>query len=224
MIQSSHGARDHDTGLYVEQDRALTPVRPTLDAEPRYETMPVGFYNRDHNRIDRFTDDDTRQAAWWAVLAGACGHTYGNNNIWQMWQPDRAPILFARTPWFEALDDPGARQMGLMRRFLEAHAFGRLEPDPKLVLDAPREGGAKVRAARTPDGRVAIVYTPRGAGVTVDRGLMAGPRVRESWYDPRYGTLFEFHVTDTVGLQTYTPPTSGPGQDWVLLLEAVPAQ
>ena len=28
-----------------------------------------------------------RQAAYWSVLAGACGHTYGNNNVWQFFSP-----------------------------------------------------------------------------------------------------------------------------------------
>ena len=37
MSQSSHGERNHDTGLYAEHDLALTPLRPTLDGEPRYE-------------------------------------------------------------------------------------------------------------------------------------------------------------------------------------------
>ena len=221
MIQSSHGARDHDTGLFVERDRALTPAKPTLDGEPRYEAMPVGFYNRDHDRLDRFTDDDVRQAAWFAVLAGAAGHTYGNNSIWQMWQPGRAPVLFAVTPWREALDHPGALQMGLMRRFFEARAFMLLAPEPRLVVDGPAGLGVKVRAARASDGSFAVVYTPKGAAFTVDKGLLAGPRVKEAWFDPRYGVLHEFHTSDNQGFQTYGPPTEGPGQDWVLLLETV---
>ena len=221
MSQTSHAARDHDTGLFVEHDLALTPLRPTLDGEPRYEAMPVGFYNRDRDRLDRFDDDDVRQAAWWSVLAGACGHTYGNNNVWQMWQPGRAPIIFAVTPWHQALDDPGARQMGLMRKFLEAHAFEKLVPDQKLVANGPLAGPAKVRAARASDGTVAVFYSPRGEGFTVDKAIISAPRVRESWFDPRYGVLYDMHTSDNLGFQTYQPPTSGRGQDWVLLLEAV---
>jgi Putative collagen-binding domain of a collagenase len=45
--------------------------------------------------------------------------------------------------------------------------------------------------------------------------------VRESWFDPRYGVLYEFHTTDNLGFQTYQPPTSGRGHDWVLLLEGL---
>lgn len=220
MTQSSHAARDHDTGLYADRDLSLTPLRPTLDGEPRYEGIPVGFYLRDHNRLDRFDDDDVRQAAWWSVMAGACGHTYGNNNIWQMWQPGRTPIISASVPWREALDHPGARQMGLLRRFMEARAFHTLVPDQRLIANGPVTGGAKIRAARASDGSFALVYSPRGEAFTVDKGVIKASRVKEVWFDPRYGVSYEFHVTDNQGYQTYTPPTSGRGQDWVLLLEA----
>ena len=150
MSQSSHAARDHDNGLYAEYDLGLTPLRPTLDGEPRYEGIPVGFYLRDHNRLIRFDDDDARQAAWWSVMAGACGHTYGNNSIWQMWQPGRAPALNANAPWSEALDDPGARQVGLMRRFMEAQSFHTLVSDQRIIVDGPTGGPSKIRAMRTP--------------------------------------------------------------------------
>lgn len=39
MFQSSHAARDHDNGLYVENDYALKPAKPTLDGEPRARAM-----------------------------------------------------------------------------------------------------------------------------------------------------------------------------------------
>ena len=89
MFQSSHASKDHDNGLYVENDYALKPSKPTMDGEPRYEGIPVGFYLRNASGIDRFDDYDSRQAAYWSILAGACGHTYGNNNVWQMYKPDR---------------------------------------------------------------------------------------------------------------------------------------
>ena len=57
----------------------------------------------------RFDDYDARQAAYWSLLAGACGHTYGNNNVWQMWAPGRKPVIWAHVPWYEALDHPGGK-------------------------------------------------------------------------------------------------------------------
>lgn len=219
MVQSSHAARHHDNGLYMEHDRALTPPKPTLDGEPRYESLNVGFYLRDHNRIVRFDDADARQAAYWAMLAGACGHTYGNNNVWQMWRPGQKPELWADVPWSEALHHPGAFQMGHLRKLFESRPWQLLEPAQDFIASGPRDGAAKIRAAVATDRSLAFVYSPEGAAFTVDQTRLRGDRLRESWFDPRYGTLYVMHSSDTKGFQTYTPPTQGRGQDWVLVLE-----
>ena len=219
MIQSSHGARDHDNGLFVEQDLSLNPLKPTVDGEPRYETIPVGFYNADARQSDRLDDYDVRQAAYWALLAGACGHTYGNNNIWQMWAPGRKPLIGACTPWYEALDHPGAFQMGYARRLFESRPYQTLLPSTTLVVDGPRDGGAKVRAACASDGAFAFVYTPRGAPITVRLDNIRAQRIAAAWFDPRYGIATPIHTGERVGFQTFTPPTSGRGCDWVLVLD-----
>ena len=219
MCQSSHGAHDHDNGLLIEADYALTPTKPTVDGEPRYETIPVGFYFQHYNRYDRFDDYDMRQAAYWALLAGACGHTYGNNNIWQMWDVGRKPVLFADIPWHEALDHPGAFQMGLLRRLFTARAFQTLRPAPELILDGPRHGGARVRAACAEDRSLALIYSPRGESFSVDRKQLPAPSLKQIWFDPRYGSEHHIHTGDNGAIQTYMPPTSGRGNDWLLILE-----
>ncbi len=219
MCQSSHAAHDHDNGLFIDADYALTPTKPTLDGEPRYETIPVGFYFQNQNRYDRFDAYDVRQAAYWAMLAGACGHTYGNNNIWQMWDVGRQPVLFADIPWHEAMDHAGAFQMGLLRRVFSSRAFQRLRPAPQLILDGPRHGGAKVRSACAEDGSFAFIYSPRGEAFTVDRQQLSAPSLKQIWFDPRYGNEYHIHTTDNGAFQTYTPPTNGRGNDWLLILE-----
>lgn len=238
MYQSSHAARDHDNGLYAENDYALSPAKPTLDGEPRYEGIPVGFYLRNASGVDRFDDYDARQAAYWSLLAGACGHTYGNNNIWQMYNPaafkpggtvgdvSRGRDLFggpgsiigANLPWYEALDHPGALQMKYVRRLFESLPFTKLVPDQRILLNGPVSGGAKVRAARASDGSFALIYTPRGESFTLNKNIIKAERLKETWYDPRYGVAYQIKEQDTGGIQTYTPPTNGRGNDWVLVL------
>ena len=235
MFQSSHASRDHDNGLYVENDYALTPAKPTLDGEPRYEAIPVGFYLRNASGIDRFDDYDVRQAAYWSLLAGACGHTYGNNNVWQMYKPtatrgvgdpNRLRDLFggpggvigANIPWQEALDHPGAFQMRHVRRLFESLPFTKLVPDQSLILNGPVTGGAKIRAARANDGSFALIYTPRGESFTLNKHVIKSDRLNEYWFDPRYGVAYFNKTQDTWGIQTYTSPTNGRGNDWVLVL------
>lgn len=219
MCQSSHGAHDHDTGLFIDHDYALDPPKPTLDGEPRYESMPVGFYYREISRYDRFDDYDARQAAYWALMAGACGHTYGNNNIWQMWTPQLKPMIWANIPWYESLDHPGAFQMGHMRRLFESRPFQELIPDQSMILDGPSSGGAKIRAARSINGTFAFIYSPRGEQFTLDKRVFKALGVEEYWFDPRYGCIYSIHTATNAAFQTYAPPTSGRGNDWVLIMD-----
>jgi len=219
MYQSSHGAHDHDNGLFAEHDYVLKPPKPTLDGEARYETMPVGFYFEGFNRQDRFDDYDCRQAAYWSLLAGACSHTYGDNNIWQMWVPNKEPILAAAIPWYQALDHPGAFQMGLIRKLFESRPYQKLVPNQSVIKDGPTTGGGKIRAAVASDSSFAFVYSPRGEKFSIDKSSITGTRTNEIWFDPRYGIAYKIHSPDTKGIQTYTPPTSGRDNDWILIIE-----
>ena len=78
---------------------------------------------------------------------------------------------------------------------------------------------------RAPDGSRLVVYTPRGEAFTIDQSVVKAAYPKQSWFDPRYGVSHEFRLStrawDGQTFQTYTPPTSGRGQDWVLVLEAV---
>lgn len=217
--QTSHGSRDHDTGLATAADYALTPPKPTLDAEPRYEGIPVGFYNADATPLHRFDDADARFAAYASLLSGACGHTYGHNSVWQMWEPGRKPVIHANVPWFEALDCPGAFQMGHLARLFRSRPWHRLQPAPDLLRNAPLHGPALVRAAAAEDRKMAFVYTAQGAPFSVELGAFGSERVAASWFDPRYGLLYPLHTSDSFSFQTFTPPASGRGQDWLLVLE-----
>jgi len=40
-----------------------------------------------------------------------------------------------------------------------------------------------------------------------------------SWYDPRYGAGFVLHTGDNAAIQSFVPPSTGRGQDWVLVLD-----
>ncbi len=219
MIQSSHAGRGADTGLNVDHDRALQPPKPTLDGEPRYESIIVGFYNKGADPALRFDDYDVRLAAYRALLAGAAGHTYGDNNVWQMWAPGRKPELGANTPWYEALDHAGAFQMRHLRRLFESRPWQKLEPAQDLVLGANAPGEGFVRAALAADRSFAFVYSPRGETVAIDQGRLGAADVTSWWFDPRYGRAYEAHTGVGSAIQFFTPPSSGRGCDWILVLD-----
>jgi hypothetical protein len=52
----------------------------------------------------------------------------------------------------------------------------------------------------------------------VDKSVIKAERQSQYWYDPRYGVSYPFKEQDSWGIQTFTPPTGGRGNDWVLVL------
>ena len=180
MIQSSHTGRGSDNGGNVEHDRALEPAKPTLDGEPRYEALMADFYMRGANPAVHFDDYDVRLAAYRALLAGAAGHTYGNNNIWQMWAPGRDPVLGANTPWSEAIDHPGAFQMGHVRRLFESRPVGDARAGPGPCSSGPtrRETASCARPWR------ATARSPSSTRPGASRSASTRPASRRSTSPP----------------------------------------
>jgi hypothetical protein len=219
MYQSSHAAKGFDNGIFAELDYKLFPVKPTLDGEPRYENMMVGFYFQGNHPADKFTSYDARTAAYWSLLAGACGHTYGNNNIWQMWREGEKNVIGANIPWYEAIDHPGSLEMMHLRRFFESREWQKLRPAQDLIIDGPETGPAKIRAAIAEDRSFMVVYSPMGEPFTMNLDSLKSNYISDTWFDPRYGTFFSIHQGDVLSVKTFTPPTSGQGNDWILVID-----
>ena len=209
----SHNTRNYDG---IAHDYALMPSKPCLDGEPAYEDHPESF-NPDNGYMD---DYDVRKNAYWAVFAGACGHTYGCHDIWQFFDsPGFPPVTAARTPWTEALHLPGAGQMRYLRALIESRPFLTRIPDQDLLASDPGAGTDHVRATRDADGTYALVYSASGQPFTLDLARLAGDHLRARWHDPRTGEAYEIGPVPTRATQTFTPPSQGQGQDWVLTLD-----
>lgn len=210
MFQSGHGSRHKANYKWNWENSLLSPVKPTLDGEPRYEDHPINW-KPENGWFDQW---DVRQAAWWGALSGACGHTYGDHNIWQMWAPGRDPISAARTPWQQALDHPASYQMGYMKQLLAIRPWYRLEAEDALLVADTTSGASRILAARASDDSFALIYTPVGTPIEIDTTSWTKP-LKAWWFDPRTGKGRE--TRDSLG--QYWPPSSGPGKDWVLVLD-----
>lgn len=217
MFQTGHFQFDIPNDDFAAEDYALTPPKPTLDGESRYEDHPVG------NKIEtgRFDSFDMRQAAYWSLLAGACGHTYGDHNVWQMYTPDRSSIAGARIHWRQALDHPGAVQMGLVRKLFASRPFQKLVPDQGIISGNHGRGTAHMRAARAEDGSFLFVYVPVGQPITINLEKIAGRGCLAWWYNPRDGKAEKIGEFPTAGTKEFLPPNLGRGQDWVIVIDSV---
>ncbi|HQF15253.1 MAG TPA: glycoside hydrolase family 140 protein [Thermogutta sp.] len=216
MFQSGHGRINNPNYLMTLANYERKPVKPTLDGEPRYEDHPVNW------RAEQgwFDDWDVRQGAYWSMLSGACGHTYGSHNIWQMYEPPRKPVSAARTPWKKALHHPGSTQMGYMKQLFLLRPYYRLIPDQQLIAGQEKSEGEHRRAARAEDGTFAVIYLPTGGSIRVITARLKGQNLHVSWFDPRIGKVVR---SETVRKEAEIPlaaPSAGRGNDWVLVLDS----
>lgn len=215
MAQTGHGQRSY--AIYkriIMRDYNLLPVKPCLDGEARYEDHPV---NWTPEVLGWFNDADVRQALYWDLFCGACGHTYGCHPIWQFLTPERTPVGLARHNWQEAIDFPGAADLIHARRLFESRPYLSRIPDQSMIVPSYYPETDYVVATRG-DG-YAFVYFPTGwpAEIILDR--IGAKSITAYWYDPRTGLAKLIETIPGNGIKKFTPPNGGRGNDWILVLD-----
>jgi hypothetical protein len=220
------------------------PPQATLDsvytAIPTYDWMlraynrglgPVylveGNFEHEHNLGDgdMGTPDILRKQAYWTATSGGVGQIYGDHY--------EVPFL---SGWQAYLDDPGAIQAGYWSSLFQSlgewynlvpdqtHAFftaGYGTYDGSGNITSNTYGTASI----TPDGTLAVIYTPTVTALTIDMASFSGS-VGARWFDPSSNafTAIVGSPFSNSGSRSFTPPglnASGFG-DWVLLLQVSP--
>ena len=215
MLQSGHSHLDNQNYQMITKDYNLTPVKPTMDAELRYEDHPVNW----DTKKGWFDDFDVRQGTYWSLFAGGFGVTYGCHDIWQMMAPGRKPISAARNNWYDVLDLPAAWDMMHVRNLLESHPFFTRIPDQSLLASPqPKQPGAYIAATRGDN--YAFIYTPYGGSFTMNMGKISGKQIRAAWFDPRTGNTEKIGVFDNKDTKEFDPPNNPErGNDWILIVD-----
>lgn len=217
MMQTGHGQRSY--AIYkrmLVKDYELTPIKPTLDGEPRYEDHPVDW---NPDVLGWFNDADIRQAMYWGIFSGGCGNTYGCHPVWQMLTPDRKPIGLARHNWVDVLDLPGAWDLVHARRLMESRPYTSRVPDQSLIVPAYYPETDYIVATRG-DG-YAFVYFPTGSVAEIVVDKIGAKSLTAYWYDPRTGDSKLIETIPGTGVHKFTPPSNRRGNDWILVLDDV---
>jgi hypothetical protein len=226
MFQSGHQRYDQETKSphlygednwrYVHDSYTTEPAKPVIDGEPSYENIPQGLHDPTQ---PRWTAADCRRYAYWSVFAGAAGHTYGDNSVMQFFKGGRGSYG-AKQPWREAIDDPGSSQMQYLKKLMLSRPYFDRIPDQTVIAG---ENGTKydyVEATRGKDYLFAYTYT--GKPFRVRLGVFTGASVRASWYNPRDGSQQPIGAFKNTGVREFAAPGKPePGNDWVLVLDAL---
>ncbi len=182
MFQSGHCILSLENWYFADKCRAAEPVRPYLDGEPCYEDHEVMLPEWKPVKPGwRFDARAVRRAAWWSLLSGSCGHVYGAQPCWMMWDERYEPFGGVRMTWREALSLPGAAQM---RRVAEvAREVGSLfSPVAWRVEGALHNWDARPVAASTDGGL--IIYCPERQEIALSLEGLPPRSWRLCWEDP----------------------------------------
>ncbi len=241
MYQSGHSRHFTKVYDYATSDYLLKPIKPFIEGEPAYEDIPLKFWEymnwQDPMKVPEdvldehyiiqdtayfeegyFTDYDVRVHAYWNLLSGACGYTYGNNAVWQMFEKGGYIAIPCLTDWKGALDRPGANDIQHIRTLFTEYDFSMLIPDQSIIYGINPNNEQHIRAAVAQDSSFLIAYLSVGQEVSINMVKVKQP-TQAIWFNPRNGEQLMADIIETDDIHVFTPPSQGKENDWVLILE-----
>lgn len=215
MHQTGHCA-NQGTYKHIQHDYDLQPKKPVIDGEPLYEDHPNCFNAKE---LGHSVARDIRRIMYWNVFAGAFGQTYGCHAVWQMYSLDKKGINQPLRPWKEALDLPMALQVQHIKSLMLSRPFLERIPDQSMIVTEQKDNNNYTIATRDSNGSYAMIYFPQGEKREISLENLSGKSFKTWWFDPRTGNSFEGRSI-TNKIIEITPPTSGLGNDWVLVVDS----
>ena len=186
--------------------------------KPRPIILSESGYEHESNDKRGGSTHRLRRQAYGALLSGALGgHAYGHRDLWRM-----------NEKWRAGLQDPGSKHMSFVTQLFASRVWWTLEPEAGETFVTQGRGklgsDGYITAARSKDGRLAVVYVPESRPFSVDLNLMKG-NIQASWYDPTDGALTPVPAQPSLPRDKFefTPPAKNAAgdSDWVILLETV---
>ncbi len=218
MHQTGH-CPNYPTYSRITNDYNLSPAKPTLDGEPMYEEHPKCFNAKELGYSEA---TDIRKIMYWNVFAGGAGQTYGCHAVWQMYDLDKTQVNAPLKPWHQSLDLEVANQVKHLKNLMLSKPYFDRIPDQSLVAEAQPEDETFVVSTRSTKGEYAFYYFPTGKSLRLDLSSLKKIALKFTWYDPRTGVYLD-HPSKIEDPKNHliTPPSSGRGNDWVLIVEVM---
>lgn len=229
MLQSGHGLKTPNYE-FVKLEYERENRMPVWDGEPAYEMMPTQW-----PIVDNFHGDwMVRKRAYWSLLSGSFGHTYGHASVWcSISEKEKDKI--AKYSWYEALEQKGALQMKIVRDFMESMKLYDCIPCEEAVVSVTGEKKVDehIQACLHKDKKYLLVYLPYGGTQKIRGDVLNKDSAYVWWFNPKDGNCYTNQneiATSALCIETngreveVTAPTFGAEEDWILILETEPGE
>ena len=182
-------------------DYQRTPTKPV--------TMLEGAYENGEEYGFPVTPLWVRREAYYTCMAGGF-HGYGHNDLWRV-----------KPRWQAALDDPGAKQMTILKDiFMRLPDWWTLVPDQTILKTGGNTNGDLLNlSARSASGKWLIAYIAGQPDISLDLTKIAGARnVSTWWINPATGSREAAGAHPTSGPESFRRPSEWP--DGLLVITA----
>ena len=226
MLQSGHGAFKKNYDLVAAErepkgEQGL--VYPVWDGEPAYEMMPMTWPVEDLNSFHGTYI--VRKRAYWSLLSGSFGHTYGHASVWCT-ATEKDKNMICRDTWAEAIKSEGSKQMKILRDFMEAYDLTGFMPcQERLLAQSSREDELDTheQAAVDTESKVMLVYFACAAEERIDLSGVFESDVYAGWFNPKTGEVSGAEKV-SAGDDGVLNICSKADEDAILILAADPAK
>jgi hypothetical protein len=156
----------------VGKSYGLSPVKPCLLFEGQYDGESADAAQ-------------CRRQAYQSVLAGGCGHFFGNGPVWHFNATGRD-----QTPWKSQLNTAATQHMAHVKALFTAYKWHLLEPKTgmQLVTSGLGSGTERICSAIASDATFAMIWKPSSGTVTVNLSALAPSPIRARYYDTTTGS------------------------------------
>lgn len=166
-----------------------------------------------------YRDYDVRKQTYRSVFAGACGVTYVYHSVWQFWSAREEKINYADRYWTEAINRPGAFQVGYLKMLIESRPQLNRIPDQSLIVKGQGEKGEHICAFRDSAGSYEMIYIPVGQAITINTSFINSEKLNAWWFNPRTAESIRIGIIANKSIMDFTTPTIGFENDWVLIID-----
>ncbi len=217
MLQTGHSDLSSlgNTVNQVVSSIERSPHIPVLVGEVCYE----GIKGESWENVQRIM-------FWTSILNGAAGHTYGANGVWQVntrlkpFGPSPHGRSWVDTPWEDAYQLPGSKQVGLCKQLLERYPWWRFNPHPDWVEPHWSRGDYFQPYAAGIPKEVRVVFIPgQGRGLSKIKAFEPEAAYHAFYFDPRNGREYDLGIVVPSEAGEWQPPNPPSFQDWVIVLE-----
>jgi hypothetical protein len=128
------------------------------------------------------------------------------------------------TPWYAALDLPGAQQMKFLKNLMLSRPFLTRIPDQSALIAPRADDLTRIQITRDGsrgqnDASYLLAYLPSPTSATIDTSKIGGRKLRGWWFNPRDGQATALGMMENEGKHSFTPPDGAEPHDWVLVLD-----